>query len=143
MVTVPVLTVDSGLKGSNLPPSGLSESSGFLSGEFCAPGAATEDADAAINSAAAAHVKNLNRLMIFLLRIPTIDFVSYCDCARATCAVPRCLLERGSARIRPAGRYRAQGRAPIDRCSTEAKDRLIPRRPGAGILQLLPRLCNG
>src|ERR1700686_4862518 len=69
MVTVPVLTVDSGLKGSNLPPSGLSESSGFLSGEFCAPGAATEDADAATNSTAAAHVKNLNRLMIFLLRI--------------------------------------------------------------------------
>src|ERR1700681_795647 len=74
MVTVPVLTVDSGLKGSNLPPSGLSESSGFLSGEFCAPGDATDDADAAINSAAAAHVKNLNRLMIFLARIPTIDF---------------------------------------------------------------------
>src|ERR1700680_3289094 len=79
MMTVPVLTVDSGLKGSNLPPSGLSESSGFLSGGFCAPGAATEDADAAINSAAAAQAKNLNRLMIVLLRIATIDFVSYCD----------------------------------------------------------------
>src|ERR1700676_1314001 len=126
MVTVPVLTVDSGLKGSNLPPSGLSESSGFLSGEFGPPGAATEDADAAINSAAAANAKNLNRLMIFLPRIPTEDFVFAIDCARATGAVPRRLPERGSARIRPAGSYRAQGRAPIDRCSTEAKERLIP-----------------
>jgi len=65
MVTVPVLVVASALKGSNLPLSGFSESpSAFLSGEFGAPGAAANDADAVNTRAAARPTRKLHRLMI-------------------------------------------------------------------------------
>src|ERR1700722_1542810 len=69
MVTVPVLVADSGLKGSNLPPSGFSESaSGFFSGEPRPPGAAASEAVAIASRAAAAAGQNLNRLMSLSLK---------------------------------------------------------------------------
>src|ERR1700722_18075367 len=120
MVTVPLLVADSGLKGSNLPPSGFSESaSGFLSGGPPPPGGAARDAAAIVSRAAAATGRNLNRFIMASLLKLTIG------------AVPRGPLERASARNPLAGSYRARDRLRIDRCSRGGTERPIPRRAGA------------
>src|SRR5882757_9938454 len=105
MVTVPVLAVASGLKGSNLPPSCFSESpSGFLSVEFGAPEDAAKhadvanDADAVNIRAAARTARKFNRLMISPSQVCHLNDAR----VRTNCAAPQSLAERASVRTRRA-----------------------------------------
>src|ERR1700683_3871248 len=64
MVTVPVLTVASGLKGSNLPSGFSGSASSFLSGGFDVPGAASKGTDAVIPINASTPTRNMDPLSI-------------------------------------------------------------------------------
>ena len=79
MVTLPLLVIASGLKGSNLPPSGFSESaSGFLSGGFAVPSEAAKEAEAISIEAAAALARVLNRLLFILISSFSLNLISHC-----------------------------------------------------------------
>jgi hypothetical protein len=77
-VTLPVLILASGLKGSNLPGSGLSASafSGFLSGASAGAGGAATDNELISARAASQQDPTLKRPIIVLTRTPVTPWTA-------------------------------------------------------------------